>query len=155
MNSDIRNVITAFNSSLALLISLIAAKLAYQSNAHGESGWRKKLLNLASTYQVQDKDILVLQSLVNPIRISESFKDSKDIDGLINYFCTQANLYLEYNTYLPKNGNNHINAEKFRYLGRVLLKDDWIKQTGHFFNKKVKRRLLFKKAKETFEDCSR
>lgn len=125
----------------SVISSLITCVFAYKSNAHEESRWRDKLLNLAGTNYVTLVKIQKLRALVHPLEPkSKNFQQCDDIEDLIIIFCNQAVMSknLTYNHLLPNRSKDHLDAATFRLLCRVLLKKDWNNQTHKFVN-------LFKK----------
>ncbi|WP_295729529.1 hypothetical protein [uncultured Limosilactobacillus sp.] len=135
--------VTMISAVMAFIASLIACNLAFKSKIHEESDWRKKLLELSYSELVSKRELIQLQSFVNPLA---QFNDLKNLDGLINKFCQDEQAVVKrHGGYLPNK-----EAEKFRLLCRVLLKHDWIRQTAPFGLKRYKQHKLTKQLTQKF-----
>ncbi|MCD7123240.1 hypothetical protein [Limosilactobacillus caviae] len=75
---------TMISAVMAFIASLIACNLAFKGKIHEESGWREKLLKLSHAELINKRELIQLQSFVNPLA---QFDGLKNLDGLINKFC--------------------------------------------------------------------
>ncbi|MBC8743982.1 hypothetical protein H5W18_05005 [Lactobacillus sp. Marseille-P7033] len=116
---------TMISAVMAFIASLIACNLTFKGKIHEESGWREKLLKLSYAELISKKELIQLQSFVNPLA---KFDGLKNLDGLINKLCQDEQAVVKkYGGYLPDK-----EAEQFRFLCRALQKHDWINQTKFF-----------------------
>ncbi len=147
-----------FSSLIGAIIgAVISSNISYKSNAHGESGWRSKLLDLSSVEAVGMKEILKLQSFINPTKndtnLLNDFCNINDLDDLTSYFCNAAMKdlvipsYVSHRAILPNKSDMYFDADDFRYICKVVLKNDWIVETASIFNRYDKQKNLFITAK--------
>ncbi|MBC8743958.1 hypothetical protein H5W18_04810 [Lactobacillus sp. Marseille-P7033] len=129
---------------IGALITYMGTILTFKSKIHEESGWREKLLKLSYAELISKRELIKLQSFVNPVKYTtgkdkeELIKDSKNLDSLINNFCRAKIEELDWQYYLPDQ-----DADNFRLLCKALLKHDWINQNGSFWNKDKHQKELF------------
>lgn len=134
---------TMISAVMAFIASLIACNLSFKGKIHEESGWRSKLLKLSYSELISEKELIKLQSFVNPVA---QFNGLKNLDGIINKFCQDEQI-------IAKRHGGHLpnkEADKFRLLCRVLLKHDWIRQTAPFGFKHYKQHKLTKQLTQKF-----
>lgn len=117
---------------IGALATAVGGLMSFKSSIHEESGWREKLLVLSQKHNVKQKHLVQLQSFVNPVSKAENAQECRNLDMLINFFCSK-----KLKEYTNGSSLKLEDSDKFRVLCRALLKHDWINQTGFFITKET------------------